>query len=323
MRRNRRRLNGLALTVLTALVALAAAPACAAEPETKVVRFVGVPSANSMVVWIARDQGYFKEEGIDLQIQSDLAAGLVTDNILSGRAEMVYGGVTTMLMPYAKGAPVVSIATTDSDSVWELLVHKDAPYRKLEDLKGKTVSVIAPNTGCVLSLRKAFESNGWPSDFVKFTVVPPPEQVAAFGARRVDATCMFDPYRLQIKTQFEGRGIWSIAEAPVGNNVTGTLIVHRDFAAKNPNTVTAVQRAIGKAAKAANADPDMVYASLAKALRQDIGAVKAITLPKYAVPPSRPEDIKEIAAALHRYGFVPAPIDVSGFDRSELATGPK
>lgn len=315
-----RRSSCLALAVAAALAATAVG---AAEPETKALRFVGVPSANSMVVWIARDQGYFQEQGIDLQIQSDLAAGLVTDNILSGRAEMVYGGVTTMLMPYTKGAPLVSIATTDYDSVWELLVHKDSPYRKLEDLKGKTVSVIAPNTGCVLSLRKAFEANGWAKDFVKFTVVPPPDQVAAFGARRVDATCMFDPYRLQIKTQFEGRGIWSIAEAPVGNNVTGNLIMHRDFAAKNPNTVAAVQRAIGKAAKAANADPDMVYASLAKALKQDVAAVKAITLPKYAVPPSRPDDVKEIADALHRYGFVPTPIDLAGFDRSELAAGRK
>jgi NitT/TauT family transport system substrate-binding protein len=313
------------LATLAAACALAASLtlAAAAEPEVKTIRFVGVPSANSMVVWIARDQGYFKEEGLELKAQNDLAAGIITDNILGGQADMVYGGVTTMLMPYSKGAPLASIATTDYDSVWELLVHQDSPYRKLEDLKGKTISVIAPNTGCVLSLRKAFEQNGWPKDFIKFTVVAPPDQVAAFGAKRVDGTCMFDPYRLQIKKQFGGRGIWSIAEAPVGSNVTGNLIVHRDFAAKNPNTVAAIQRAIGKAAAAANANPELIYAALAGALRQDIAAVREVTLPKYSVPPSRPNDVKEIADALYRYGFVTTPIDVAGFDRSELATGRK
>jgi NitT/TauT family transport system substrate-binding protein len=310
------------LLMATALAACFATGA-AAEPEVKTIRFVGVPSANSMVVWIARDQGFFKEEGIELRAQNDLAAGLVTDNILGGQADMVYGGVTTMLMPYSKGAPLVSIATTDSESVWELLVHQDSPYRALADLKGKTISVIAPNTSCVLSLRLAFEKNNWPKDFLKFTVVAPPDQVAAFGAKRVDGTCMFDPYRMQIKNQLGGRGIWSIAEAPVGHNVTGNLIVHRDFADKNPNTVAAIQRAIDKAAAAANTNPELVYAALAGALKQDIVVVRGVTLPKYSSPPSRPDDVREIADALYRFGFVPAPIDVAGFDRSQLAAGRK
>jgi NitT/TauT family transport system substrate-binding protein len=309
--------------IMTAALAACLASGAAAEPEVKTIRFVGVPSASSMVVWIARDQGYFKEEGIELKVQNDLAAGLVTDNILGGQADMVYGGVTTMLMPYSKGAPLTSIATTDYDSVWELIVHKESPYQTLADLKGKTISVLAPNTGCVLSLRLAFEKNGWPKDFFKFTVVAPPDQVAAFGAKRVDGTCMFDPYRMQMKNQFGGRGIWTIAEAPVGHNVTGNLIVHRDFADKNPNTLKAIQRAIGKAAIKANADPELVYAALAGALKQDVSAVRGITLPKYASPPSRPDDVKEIADALHRYGFVATPIDVAGFDRSPLAAGRK
>src|SRR3954452_3126446 len=95
------------MAVCAGLAACLAATA-SAQPETKQIRFVGVPSAGSMVVWVARDQGFFREEGLDLRLAADLAAGLVTDNILGGQADMVYGGVTAMLMPYAKGAPLVS-----------------------------------------------------------------------------------------------------------------------------------------------------------------------------------------------------------------------
>lgn len=310
----------LAMAIAVLIPSLAAAQgAPQGAPEVKSIRFVGVPSAGSMIIWIARDKGFFAEEGLDVRATGDLAAGLVTDNIIGGQAEMVYGGLTSMLMPYFRGAPIVSIGNTDYSSLWELIVHGDSPYKSLADLKGKTVAVIAPNTQCVLALRTMFERNGWDKDFLKFTVVPPPEQVAAFGARRVDASCMFDPYRLQMTRQFGGRAIWSIKEADVGGGVSGTLVMHRDFAAKNPNTVAAIQRAVGKAAEAANRDPEIVYAALATALKRDVAAVRDIALPKYANPPSMPQAVQEVATALHRYGFITVPPDVSKFDRSVLA----
>src|SRR5262245_52038555 len=203
--------GGVVVAVAVATLTAGAAQA-QGQPEVKVVRSVGVPSAGSSLIWIARDKGFDKEEGIEIRPQADLAAGLVTDNILGGQAEMAYGGITTMLIPYSKGAPLVMVATTDYGTLWELLVHQDNPYQKLEDLKGKSISVIAPNTICVLALRRAFELNGWPKDFAKFTVVAPPDQVAAFGAKRVDASCMFDPMRTQMRSQFGGRAIWSILD---------------------------------------------------------------------------------------------------------------
>jgi NitT/TauT family transport system substrate-binding protein len=307
-------LRRAATAALTGL-AMVMASAASAEPEVKVIRFVGVPSAGSMIVWVARDQGFFKEEGIDLRAASDLAAGLVTDNILGGEADMVYGGATAMLIPYAKGAPLVSIAHTDHTALWELIVHGDSPYKTLADLKGKSISMIAPNSQCALALRAMFDRNGWPKDFLKFTVVAPPDQVAAFGAKRVDGSCVFDPYRLQLIKQFGGRVVWSIREISVGD-ISGTLIVHRDFAAKNPKTVAAIQRAVGKAAEVANRDPEVVYAALARALKRNVEDVREYALPLYANPPSMPDAVRKIADALYKYGFVPAPIDVAGFDRS-------
>jgi NitT/TauT family transport system substrate-binding protein len=313
------------MSLLAALPALTvwAAAGLSAPPEVKTVRFVAAPGTASAIVLVARDQGHFEREGIELKALNDMAAGLVVDNILGGHAEMVYGGITTMLMPYTKGAPLVSIASTDHNTAYELIVHKDSPYRKIEDLKGKTIAVIAPNTLCVLAMRRIFEQNGWAKDFAKFTAVAPNDQVAAFGAKRVDASCMFDPYRMQMMRQFGGRSIWNSADGQIANGISGTLIMGRAFVEKNPNTVAAIQRAVGKAAVDANADPDLIYRALATAIRQDISAVRGMAMPTFSNPPSRPDDVKQIAELLHRYGFVNAPIDVSGFDRSSPAAGRK
>ncbi len=231
---------------------------------------------------------------------------------------MAYGGITTMLIPYSKGAPLVSVATTDYGTQWELLVHADSPAKSLADLKGKIISVIAPNTICVLALRRAFDIEGLEKDHARFTVVAPPDQVAAFGAKRVDASCMFDPMRTQMRTQFGGRPIWTILDPKytVAGSLGGGLIMHRDFVAKNPGTVAAIQRAIDKAAKASNADAELVYATLAAATKQDVANVRRIALPKYASPPAMHAAVKEMADVMHKYGLLAQPIDVSGFDKS-------
>ncbi len=291
------------------------AAAVAQTPETKQIRFVAVPSAGSSLVWIAADKGFDKQEGIEIQIRRDLAAGLITDNIIGRNAEMVYGGAATMLFPYARGAPLTMIAITDSESRWEVVVHADSGFKSIADMKGKTVSVIAPNSMCVLALRRSFELEGLPKDHMKFAAVAPPDQVAAFAAKRVDGSCMFDPYRLQMINQFGGRPIWSILDPKyiIGKSLGGSLIVHREFAQKNPNTVAAIQRAIDKAAKAALANPDLVYTTLAVALKQNVDQVRKISMPKFLSPPTAPAELKEIADAIYMYGLVDKPIDVAGF----------
>ena len=317
MRKGRNEMSKLWKLTLGALAAVAASAGSVAAqaPEHKMIRFVAVPSAGSSLVWIARDSGFDKEEGIEIQIQRDLAAGLITDNIIGRSAEMVYGGAATMLFPYARGAPLKMIAITDADSRWEVIVHPDSGFNSIADMKGKSVSVIAPNSMCVVALRRTFELHGLPRDHLKFQAVAPPDQVAAFGAKRVDGSCMFDPYRLQMMSQFGGKSIWSILDPKynIGKSLGGSLVVHREFAEKNPNTVAAIQRAIDKAAKAALARPELVYATVASALKQDVEQVKRIALPRFLSPPTAPAELKEIADAIHKYGLLDKPIDVAGF----------
>lgn len=304
-----------AFAAFASIISIGLPAAIAQTPETKLIRFVAVPSAGSSLVWIATEKGFDKQEGIEIQIRRDLAAGLITDNIIGRNAEMVYGGAATMLFPFARGAPLTMIAITDSDSRWEVVVHADSGFNSIVDMKGKTVSVIAPNSMCVVALRRAFTLHGLPKDHMKFAAVAPPDQVAAFAARRVDGSCMFDPYRLQMISQFGGKPIWSILDPKynIGKSLGGSLIVHREFAQKNPNTVAALQRAIDKAAKAALANPDLVYTTLAGALKQNVEQVKRIALPKFLSPPTAPAELKEIADAIYKYGLVDKPIDVAGF----------
>lgn len=307
------------LLAIAAALAIGSA-ATAAEPEVKSVRFIGNPSAGSAVVWLAVEKGYFKEEGVDFQPQRDFAAGLVTDNLLAGEADAVWGGITTLMRAYSKGAPIALIANGDYDTNWEVLVHGDSGYQSIEDLKGKSIAVISPSTYCVLALQHTAEVNGWPKDSFKFTVLAPTDQVAAFGAKRVDATCIWDPLRSQIKEEFGGRAVWSNLE-PASNNVAraigGGMVVTKEFADKNPNTVAALRRAIARANEEGNSNPQAVRDVLAQVTQQDVDKLSKVHLPKYATGASLPAENAELARIMRDYGFVSQPVDLAAFDRTQ------
>jgi phosphate/phosphite/phosphonate ABC transporter binding protein len=256
---------------------------------------------------------------VTLRIANDYAA--VIEGQRAGHIHIAIYGPASYARAYATGVKVEPFAIEVNEDGTKgyhsvLWVKKDSSYQKIEDLKGKTVAVIAANTSCVLALRTVFERNGWPADFLKFTVVSPPDQVAAFAAKRVDASCMFDPYRLQMKKQFGARAIWNIRDARFASSVDGNLVMGRDFVDKNPKTIAGIQRAIGRAADEANRDPELVYVALAAALKRDVAQMREMSLPKFASPPSMPDEVRAIAQALHHFGFVDKPIDVAGYDRS-------
>ena len=67
-----------AFAAFASIISIGLPAAIAQTPETKLIRFVAVPSAGSSLVWIATEKGFDKQEGIEIQIRRDLAAGLIT-----------------------------------------------------------------------------------------------------------------------------------------------------------------------------------------------------------------------------------------------------
>jgi ABC-type nitrate/sulfonate/bicarbonate transport system substrate-binding protein len=176
----------------------------------------------------------------------------------------------------------------------------------------------------VLALKRAFEIDGLAKDHFKFTVVAPPDQVAAFGAKRVDGSCMFDPMRTQMRTRFGGRPIWSILDPKynVAGSLGGGLVMRRDVIDKSPRAVVAIQRAIDRAARAANADKEVVFQTLAKATKQSVENVRKISLPTYASPPALRDGNKQMMELMIKYGFFKK-LDLAAFDRTPTSWPPK
>lgn len=137
----------------TCLAAVAAAAlVAAAQPAAAMDKFtVAAPQKgfwDTAFVYLGQEKGFFKEQGIELDIQwtqggADTQQAVITGSIDIGLAT----GLLGVLSAFAKGAPVVLISsemTGASDLYW--YVKADSPIKSLADLEGKTVAYSRPGS---------------------------------------------------------------------------------------------------------------------------------------------------------------------------------
>lgn len=128
------------LSVVAALLVLAA-PAMADEKLT--VRMDFSPWGSHAAMHLAKHNGWFKEAGLDVDVQDGRGSGNTLQLVNAGQVDV--GQIQLGLVPAARqnGAHVKGIADWVRRTDLCVLVDKDSPVEKIADLKGKTLVVFA------------------------------------------------------------------------------------------------------------------------------------------------------------------------------------
>ena len=128
--------------LLAALMMLCCMPVYAQDEELTSVTLNEV--AHSIFYapqYVAIEKGYFKEEGIDLELVTGFGADKVMTAVLSGEADIGFMGAEASVYAYQEGAtdPVVYFAQLTQRAGNFLVAREEMPDFKWEDLKGKKV----------------------------------------------------------------------------------------------------------------------------------------------------------------------------------------
>lgn len=132
---------------LAVLLAAAALPvtAFAEEKENKEpVKITLNEVAHSIFYapqYVAIEEGYFEEEGLDLTLVTGFGADKVMAAVFSGDAEIGFMGAEASVYAFQEGAndPVVNFAQLTQRAGNFLVAREEMPDFKWEDLKGKNV----------------------------------------------------------------------------------------------------------------------------------------------------------------------------------------
>jgi sulfonate transport system substrate-binding protein len=141
-----------------------------------------------------------------------------------------------------------------------LLVKKDAPYQKLEDLKGKKIAYKRGSSAHNFAIKALRKAGLTVSDIVEIDLSPP-DAAAAFKNGSIDAWAIWDPFFAVTQADPETR-VLTTSEGILDN--WGYFLGNGAFTAKNPELIAEVIDELAKVGAAAQANLDETVKSLSQ-----------------------------------------------------------
>lgn len=260
---------------------------------------------------VAESQGYFEEQGLDVELVPGQDPAALLAMAVSGQVDIAIGSWINVATSASEGVPVSVVGgngivdpETDNSGV---LVAEDSPIKTLADLKGKTIGVVGVKTGGDIPVLQALEDSGVSVEDVKEVAVPYAGMEAAVEQNTVDAVVPADSfYHQMIESGY--RSISNPVREYQANMPVTVWTSTNEWLASNGETAGKFVAAMEDAAEFYNDDANLAAVQEIHAKTNQIDVAEA---PAAFVPVSVPVNIKEAQSgidAMEHFGLLTDPI---------------
>jgi len=238
----------LLISLVVLLVAMAGRLSCtqSAPKPLRVGYLLG--DLHHLPLFVALDQGFFKDEGIDVQIVGPFDAGPAEmDALASNQLDMGYVGLAPAVLAAARKVELSIISGVNQEGSG-LAVEKN--INSVADLKSKKVATPAPGSIQYVMMGMLLSNNKMTfQDLDLFPgTIKPPDMPGALQTGRISGYFVWEPYVAKSvvsgtgKVLIESKDIWP-------GHPCCVVVTRNDFASKNANTVATVLRVHQRAIK--------------------------------------------------------------------------
>ncbi len=278
------------IVTLLAVFALSSGASAQAPEKKKITIAVGGKSLfYYLPLTITERLGYFKDEGLEVEIPDFAGGAKALQALVGGSAEMVSGAYEHTINMQAKNQPIKAVVLQASYNGIVLLMSKDkaAKYRSGKDLKGMKIGVSAPGSSTAMFVMNLLAKDGLkPSDVSYVGVGTGAGAVAAMEKGEIDALSNLDPVisTLEATGKFvavaDSRTESGMKNIYGGDYHASTIYVTEEFIKKNPQTVQAVVNAMVRGLRwIAKATPEQLMAVIPNEYKgSDVSHYKAALL---------------------------------------------
>lgn len=213
------------LTTFMALAMVGTMAGCAKTKteevkETKKLSFGAMSSIDIVPIVIAKEKGYFEEEGLELDFQLFTAAKDRDAALQAGELDGVIADEIAISIYQNSGIDMKITGATNG--AWTLVVGKDSGIENLEDLKGKKMA-ISENTMIDYLSDYIAEENGVNSSEIEKIAIPAmPARLEALRNKQVDAAILPAPFN-DTAVADGGKGLATIDNADIMISAIGFL----------------------------------------------------------------------------------------------------
>lgn len=280
-----------------------------------------IPIAPLIPAFLAKEKGYFKEEGLEVELKPEPGGQDIVTAVVAQEFDFGFSNQTSLLIARSRGLGVSAIAkavvgSPDVDSAWDgVIVKNDSDIQGAQDLIGKTVSVNTLNNTPHMVLLAALENAGIenPQDEINFIEVQFPDAVGAVNQGQVDAAWVVEPF-VTVGNMFGDTRVVMHPLIETGPSFLMSAYFTSDgLIEQRPDVVAAFVRAINKAQDFASENPEVVRESFPQFNENASEQVaQNMALPFWNTDFSA-KDFEMGAELAKRYGFIDEIPDLEEF----------
>jgi NitT/TauT family transport system substrate-binding protein len=213
-------------------------------------------------IFVAAERGFFRDEGLDVKLQTYDTSQPMTDDLVSGRLDAA--GYTAFPITFAAQARtkvrlkyLTEIYEDSTHPISVIVVPKGSTVKRLRDLKGKSIGIL-PTVAYRRWLIAAMQKDGLAETDYRILNIEPALSGSALSSGQIAALFSGDPAITAVK-----RATGAID--PFGESVTarylqnpfpfGSFSIREDFAAQHPKAVEKIARALDRAIEFIRTNP--------------------------------------------------------------------
>lgn len=304
--------------ILAALGAIAVLGMAGGVHAQEKIRLGILPFSEGMIPRIAETQGYFKAEGLEVEMTSFWSGALAVPVLPSGKLDIVFSNTVTDLQAIDQGLDLTflapgGVARAKAPDVTSALMTLKGAVKSPKELEGKRVAVNVINSTAWMYAIAYFEKHGADRSKIRFVEIPFPQMNDPLLNKQVDAIVQVEPFRtvLMDSGKADTLGYTYVEVQP--NADVSQFVALTSWVKANPATAAKFARAIVKGAQFANdranlaavREINMQFTKLNPALKD------RVLLPQFGTSVNAAE-IRKTMDMMIKYGLMKKPVDLTG-----------
>jgi NitT/TauT family transport system substrate-binding protein len=247
----------VACCISLCMLAFAGVASAQALEKSKITIGVGGKSLfYYLPLTIAEQKGYFKEEGLEVEIPDFPGGAKALQAMIGGSADVVSGAYEHTITQQAKGQNIEALVLQGKDAgiVLAMPKAKAAAYKSPADLKGMKIGVTAPGSSTNMFVNVLLAKAGLKPDAVSIIGVGAGAGAIAIMKRgEIDAVANLDPVIATLEAGGDAVAVVDTRTAKGMHDVyggayaAGCIYAPVDFVKKNPHTAQAIVNAMVRA----------------------------------------------------------------------------
>jgi len=248
------------------------------------VRLAALTIDASAACYYAQEQGFFKNVGIDADIQGITSGGAIVAAVASGAIEVGFANLVSAVAAFSRNLPVTIVAPGSVDvetmPTNALIVAPNSTIQTGGDLNGKTMATSTLRNIVQFAAQLWVDKHGGDSSTIRFVEMPFSAMADAVVAGRIDAAIVAEPFMTEVKGRTR---VIAYPMAAIGPRVQlGGWLANTTWARANPALVAAFDNAIVKANEWGNTHHDLSAQILAKHGNLDADVLAKMNRATYA-----------------------------------------